>query len=71
VAYLGRTSYSLFLIHYPVLIAVSSLWVRFGWSGRSSAIAGLIVVYAASLLVADLFFRAVEAPATLLARKFF
>ena len=70
VAYLGRTSYSLFLIHYPVLIGVSSLWVRFGWIDRSSAIAGLIVVYAVSLLAADLFFRAVEVPATLLARKF-
>lgn len=59
---LGRTSYSLFLIHYPVLIAVTTWWVAFDWSSPRQAGAGLLVSYLASLAVAEVFYRAVEAP---------
>jgi peptidoglycan/LPS O-acetylase OafA/YrhL len=66
--YLGRTSYSLFLIHFPVLVAVSTLWVWFAWTSRWSAVSGLAVAYIASLVVAEVAYRTVEAPATRLSR---
>jgi len=70
VGYLGRTSYGLFLIHFPVLIVVSTVWVRMDWATQGMAIAGLIVAYVASLAVAHVFHRAIELPAARLSRKF-
>lgn len=67
--YLGRTSYSLFLVHYPVLIVVETLWLALGWTSPMVAVAGLIAAYLASLLVADVFFRAVETPAVQLSTR--
>ncbi len=70
VGYLGRTSYSLYLIHFPVLVAVSTLWVRFGWSSWWNGAFGLIVAYFGSLAAADGYYRAVEAPAARLGSRF-
>jgi peptidoglycan/LPS O-acetylase OafA/YrhL len=67
---LGRTSYSLFLIHYPVLIIVTTWWVAFDWSSPRQADAGLVVSYVASLVAAEMFFRTVEVPAVQLSRQF-
>jgi peptidoglycan/LPS O-acetylase OafA/YrhL len=70
VSYLGQTSYSLFLVHFPVLVIVSTAWL---WLDRASvwdARIGLSVAYVASLVVADLFYRAIEAPAARLSHRF-
>jgi peptidoglycan/LPS O-acetylase OafA/YrhL len=70
VSYLGQTSYSLFLVHFPVLVVVSTAWL---WLDRTSvweARIGLAVAYATSLAVADLFYRAVETPAARLSHRF-
>ena len=70
VSYLGQTSYSLFLVHFPVLVVVSTAWQ---WLDRTSvweARIGLAVAYVASLAVADLFYRAVETPAARLTHRF-
>jgi peptidoglycan/LPS O-acetylase OafA/YrhL len=67
---LGRTSYSLFLIHFPVLVVISALWVRLGGVSEESALAASLFAYLASLLAAEGFYRAVEVPALRLSRRF-
>ena len=68
VAYLGRTSYSLFLVHYPTLLLVEVLWSRLDWATTSGSLCGLFVAYGASLGVADIFYRYVERPAARVSR---
>lgn len=63
IAGLGRASYSLFLIHFPVLVLVASLWARLGWGSPAAGVAGLLVAFAASLVAALVFYRFVELPA--------
>jgi peptidoglycan/LPS O-acetylase OafA/YrhL len=70
VSYLGRTSYSLFLIHFPVLVLVLTLWARFDWTSPWAAMTALVVAYIASLMAADIFYRAIEAPAARSSRRF-
>jgi peptidoglycan/LPS O-acetylase OafA/YrhL len=59
-AWLGRISYSLFLIHFPVSLVVSTLWVRLGYVSPEAALAGMAVSYAASLAAAAVFHWGVE-----------
>ena len=59
--WLGRVSFSLYLVHLPIVLA----WTRAplpGWATAAAAVA-------TSLLVAPLFYRLVEAPAQRLARR--
>jgi peptidoglycan/LPS O-acetylase OafA/YrhL len=70
VDYLGRTSYSLFLVHYPVLIVVSTIWLRLDWTAPRAAAIGLVTAYLGSLALAELFYRAVEAPTAAWSRRF-
>ena len=60
--YLGRISYSLFLIHYPVSWAV--LYFGCNWTGdhEMSAVIWLFVALTTSILVAHLLYTFVEAP---------
>ncbi|WP_371324548.1 acyltransferase family protein [Dechloromonas sp. ZY10] len=66
---LGEWSFSLFLLHFPVLLLVSTLWAMAGWSSPMAASLGLLVAFAASLGAAALFYRWVELPAAELARR--
>lgn len=66
---LGEWSFSLFLLHFPVLLLVSTLWAMAGWSSPWAASLGLLVAFAASLGAAALFYRWVELPAAGLARR--
>lgn len=70
IANLGRTSYSLFLIHFPVLVVISALWVRLGGVSEASALAASLFAYLASVLAAEAFYRAVEVPALRWSRRF-
>jgi peptidoglycan/LPS O-acetylase OafA/YrhL len=70
VAFLGRTSYSLFLIHFPVLIIIATLWEQQEWTTPLGAVAGLVFAYVVSIAAATLFYRFVEAPAMRLSRRF-
>ncbi|WP_307188462.1 acyltransferase [Massilia sp. CF038] len=59
---LGRISYSIFLVHFPVCLVVNAAFVRFFptdpyWQG-----AGVLVAWGASLGAGALFFHLVEAP---------
>lgn len=60
VAWAARTSYALFLIHYPVVLVVGA-FVERNWAGDVAAHAiGLVVAWAASLGAATLLHEAVE-----------
>ncbi len=69
VAFMGRISYSLFLIHFPVLIVVATLWVKYNWTSPPAAVAGLIVAFLLSVATATLFYRFVEAPTMRMSRR--
>jgi peptidoglycan/LPS O-acetylase OafA/YrhL len=60
--WLGRISYSVFLVHFGVCLVINAGFTRFapataGWQG-----AGMLVAWAASVLVGAIFYRLVEAP---------
>lgn len=60
VAFLGRTSYSLFLVHFPICLVVNAAWMRAGVDDPATAAAGMLSAWAASMLVAVLFHRFIE-----------
>lgn len=66
-AFLGRISFSVFLIHYPVIMLVNALTVcLFGTAGHAP-LYGLLSAWAASLVAGALFHRHVEQPLARLA----
>ena len=67
---LGKISFSLFLVHFPVLILVGALWARLGWDTPALAVGGLLVAFVASVVGAWFFHRWVETPAALLSKRF-
>lgn len=69
IARLGQISYSLFLIHFPVLLAVSALWARLEWTSPAAAVAGLLAAFLLSIAAAFVFHRWVETPASHLTRR--
>ena len=58
---LGRMSYSLFLIHFPVLLAMNAAVANAGPHGAWFDAAGLVATFALSVAVAALLYRWVEA----------
>jgi peptidoglycan/LPS O-acetylase OafA/YrhL len=68
ISYLGRTSYSLFLIHFPVFIIVASVWIRLQLNSPSETLVGLGIAFVASLVAAAAFYRLVEESAARLSR---
>ena len=60
--FLGQISYSVFLVHFPVLLIANGLYVRLGFSSVNSAIFGLILALTASIAAATLFYRWIESP---------
>jgi peptidoglycan/LPS O-acetylase OafA/YrhL len=70
VARIGEVSYSLFLLHFPVLVLTGALWSRLGWTSPEAAVGGLLTAFVASLLAAFVFYRWVEMPAARLSKRF-
>ncbi len=68
ILWVGNASYSLFLVHFPVLMIVATIWTRQGWTTALGAATGLFVAFGLSLLTAALFHRCVERPASKLGR---
>ena len=62
-AFLGQISYSVFLVHFPVLLIANGLYARFELNSTSAALSCLALAWAASILVATLFYRWIESPA--------
>lgn len=58
--FLGRISFSVFLIHYPVAVLVNALVSRFWGVTPDSAIVGLGLAWATSVLAGAVFHREVE-----------
>lgn len=63
IRHLGEISYSLFLVHFPVLLLVSTLWSQREWQSPWAAVGGLLVAFVTSLLVATAFHHLIEKPA--------
>jgi peptidoglycan/LPS O-acetylase OafA/YrhL len=57
---LGRISYSLFLIHFPVLLLVSAVVARLAPVGPWTGLLGLVAAFALSIAAAALLYRWVE-----------
>lgn len=69
IRHLGQISYSLFLVHFPVLLLVSTLWSRMGLNSPMEATLGLLFAFLMSVLAAIYFHRWVEVPMTRLKHK--
>ena len=65
---LGKISFSLFLVHFPVLVLVATWFVRCGWTTPYQALAGLACAIVLSIAIACLFHRWVEKPCIQLSR---
>jgi peptidoglycan/LPS O-acetylase OafA/YrhL len=67
--YLGKISYSLFLIHYPVSWAVTTLGHRLTGDHPVAAVGWLLLAFLASVGAAHLLYRFVEAPSLRLVQR--
>lgn len=62
--YLGMTSYSLFLVHFSVLMITNAI---FSWLNITNPVSGIffmLISWVGSLILADFFYRKIEKPAT-------
>ncbi len=69
IARMGRVSYSLFLVHFPILIIVATIWERLGWTSPATAFAGLLTAFTVSVAAAFAFHHFIELPAAALSRR--
>lgn len=65
---LGQISYSLYLIHFPVLLLLGAAWVKFA-GGKPHNFLVPLVASAAMVPVAWVFYRAIERPSHELAKR--
>lgn len=61
-AFLGQISYSLFLVHFPVLLLANTLYAQSGLHSPIATVLGLGLAWAASIGAATLFYRWIECP---------
>jgi peptidoglycan/LPS O-acetylase OafA/YrhL len=62
-AYLGRISYSVFLIHFPICLLISGTFSRFAGSDAWINLTGMLFAWLASIAAGALFYHWVESPA--------
>lgn len=67
VAYLGRNSYALFLVHFSLCLLGNAAFVHMGWHSPAEGVSMLLLIWLASNLLADAFYRRIELPASTLA----
>lgn len=63
IAYLGRISYSVFLIHFPICLVISGVFARFASDDPWLNLSGMAVAWLASIAGGAMFYRFVESPA--------
>jgi exopolysaccharide production protein ExoZ len=68
--FLGRVSYSLYLVHYPVLHVVENAGLSLTGNTATSAVLWLLVSLACSIGAAQILYVCVEAPSVRLAARF-
>ena len=61
--FLGQVSYSVFLVHFPILLVTNGLYTLFDFDSTESALFGLLGTWALSIGAGTLFYRWVESPA--------
>ena len=61
---LGRISYALFLVHYPIYLLGNVVFVRLGFHGAIAAASFAVVFWICSMVAAGIFYRWVEYPCT-------
>jgi peptidoglycan/LPS O-acetylase OafA/YrhL len=62
-AFLGRISYSVFLVHFPIYLVANALFMHFGLTTPGAALLSIFAAWTASIAVATLFHRWIEGPA--------
>ena len=70
ILWLGNVSYSLFLVHFPVLVLISAVWTQLEWHSPALALIGLWTSFFFSLMAAAVFHRWVEQPAAALGNRY-
>lgn len=60
VAFLGRISYSVFLVHFPVCLVVNAAFSRFAAGEPIVNLAGMALAWVASIIAGAMFYRLVE-----------
>lgn len=63
VGFLGRISYSVFLVHFPIYLVANALFAHFGPGTPAITVFSLCAAWTASIAVATFFHRWVEGPA--------
>lgn len=61
-AFLGQISYSVFLVHFPILLLTNGLYTLFEFDSGESALYGLLATWTISIMVGNAFYRWVEGP---------
>ena len=69
--FLGRISYSLYLVHVPIIMLGFAIWGRLAGRGFLADLAGLLVVGGAILAAAATFWLVVERPSHALSARLF
>jgi peptidoglycan/LPS O-acetylase OafA/YrhL len=59
-AFLGRISYSVFLINFPICLLINALFSRFAAEDPMINVLGVLIAWAASIATGTLFYRFVE-----------
>lgn len=67
--FLGRISYSVFLVHFPVCLVVNAAFIRYAPHDPSWQALGMVAAWAASLLAGTAFHRWVEQPCSRLQQR--
>lgn len=62
--YLGITSYSLFLVHFSVLMITNAIFSWLNVTNPASGVFFMLISWIGSLILADFFYRQIEKPAT-------
>mgnify|MGYP000392021383 CR=1 FL=1 len=62
--YCGRNSYALFLVHFSLCLLGNAFFDHLGWQTPLAGVGMLVLVWLASNVLADVFYRCVERPAS-------
>jgi peptidoglycan/LPS O-acetylase OafA/YrhL len=63
VAFFGRISFALFLVHFPILLLANEAYARLGLSSPFATVVTILAAWAGSIGLATIFHRLIEAPA--------
>ena len=61
-AFLGQVSYSIFLVHFPILLLSNGLYTLYEFDSVESALYGFVATWGISIAIGTLFYRWVESP---------